>query len=743
MRGKFSVVGKRISKLDAVELATGKAEYLDDIELPGMLHVKMLGSPHAHANIKRINTCKAEKVPGVEKVVTLKDAPKIPFNPGFYYMDPKDKYIFDKKVRFVGEAVAVVAAVSEDVAEEALDLIDVEYEKLPEVLDPEEAMLPGSAKIHDVERNVAAYVTNEWGDIEKGFKEADHIFDDRYTTTRQVHAPIEPHACMASYKSGKLTIWSNTQIPFHVRSILAEIFGMPQNKIRVIAPFIGGGFGGKDEVILEPICTLLTLKTGKPVKLKLTRQEVFYLTTTRHPCIFELKTGVKNDGTLVARHIKAIVNTGAYASHGPAVAGSMGTREIGLFKSPNVKFEAHTVYTNSPVAGAFRGYGNPQHSFAVESQLDAIADKLGMDPVELRLKNIIKPGDLNPGTSNKLMSNDLKECIVRARKSIGWKQKLNNPGKDITKKRGVGIALLMHNTGAYPYIKEFSSAVVKLNDDGTVQILSGVVDIGQGIKTTVAQIVAEEIGTCFEKVSISPPDTEFVPVDRGTYASGSLYIGGEAARRAAADAKVQLLKKAAKMMRTKIVDLKVENGVISAKSKPTVKKSIGEVVGEETIIGKAAYIPPSNAPVFGAQVVEVEVDTERGDIKILKLVYAHDVGRAINPTIVEGQIEGGAVMGLGYALTEDLVLDSKGRPVNKNFTDYKLLHATDVPNIQPIIVESIEPTGPFAGKGVGEPSLVPTAPAVANAICRATGARIKELPLTSERVFKTLKNMID
>jgi len=739
MNERLFVVGKPVPKLDAIKLATGKAEFLDDIKLPGALHVKLLGSTCAHARIKKIDLGRAEKLPGVKGIVTYKDSPRVPFNPGFYYSQPKDRYIFDEKVRFVGEPVAAVAAVDEDVAEEAVNLIEVEYEELPAVFDPELAMKPDAPKIHGADTNVAAHVTREWGDIEKGFKEADYIFEGKYTTARQVHAPIEPHACAASYESGKLTIWTNSQIPFHVRSVVSEVFNMPQHRIRVITSFVGGGFGGKDEVILEPICALLAMKVGGTVKLKLTREEVFCATTTRHPSIIWLKTGVKKDGTLVARHVKVILNTGAYASHGPSVAGAMSTRELGLFKSPNVKFEADVVYTNSPIAGAFRGYGNPQQSFAVESQLDEIAEKLGIDRVELRLKNTIRLGDMNPGTGFRIESCGLEECIRRATEKIGWKQKSRDIESGKVKNRGLGIACLMHNSGGFPYIKEFSSAIVQINEDGSVQVMTGATDIGQGITTTVAQLVAEELGVSLEKVTVSRPDTEFVPMDRGTYASGELYISGQAARLAAADAKQQLLKKAAEVMKAKASDLEIVEGVVRLKKKPEVGKTIHEIIGEVAIVGRSAYTPPSNAPSFGAQCLELEVDPETGAIRVLNIAYAADVGRAINPMIVEGQIEGGAVMGMGFTLTENLVLDNRGRPINKNFTDYKLLHATDLPKIQPIIVESLEPSGPFAAKGVGEPALVPVAPAIANAIYQASGVRVKDLPITHDRLLKALK----
>jgi len=742
MCAKFSVVGKRSPKVGAVELATGKAKFTTDIGLPGMLYGKVLGSPHAHARIKKIDVSRAERLPGVVKVITYKDVPRVLFNPSVWYpnsLDPKDKYILNEKLRYFGEPVAVVVAVDEDTAEEALELIDVDYEALPAVFDPEEAMKPDAPKLHEFERNIAAHVMNSWGDLEKGFKESDYIFEDRYITSRQAHCSTEPHACLASYEDGKLTIFSGSQVHFKVRRLLSEIFNIPINSIRLISYYIGGGFGSRDEVILEPICALLAMKTGKPVKITMTRAEVFYATTTRHPAILNVKAGVKKDGTLVAMEVKGILNTGAYASHGPVVAGAMCFEDVGMYKTPNFSCDIYVVYTNTPIAGAFRGYGNSQMSFAIESHLDLIAAKLGIDPIEFRKKNVIKLGDVDRSYGYTLKSYGLEECIQKSLRKIAWKkEKIETT---TVKRRGVGMAINRQGSGAAPALEEFSGAFVKINEDGTVAVLSGAVDIGQGISTTMAQIVAEVIGVPVEYVKVSNVDTDFCPADRGTYASGCMYISGEAVRRAAEDAKKKLLDAAAKIMKVKAVDLEIVDGIVRVKGKPSVKKPIREVVPEEPIISAATFKATMSPPSFGVHFVEVEVDTETGGVKVLKAVCAHDVGRAINPAVVEGQIEGGFVQGMGYALIEDLLVDGNGKILNAGFQDYKTYRPCDLPEIESIIVETIGSNEAFAARGVGEAAIKPSAPAVANAIFDAIGVRIKDLPITSEKILRALKSL--
>jgi len=740
MGARLSVVGKRSPKIGADEIATGKSKYTTDIKVPGMLFGKMLGSPHAHAKIKSIDTARAEKLPGVKAVITHRDVPRVSFNPAVWYpnsLEPKDKYILNETVRSFGEPVVAVAAVDEDTAEEALELVKVEYEVLPAVFDPEEAMQPDAPKIHRFDRNVAAHVMNSWGDLERGFRESDHIFEEKYVTSRQAHCSMEPHACLADYDGGKLIIYTGSQAHFKVRRALSDIFGLPTNKIRLISYCIGGAFGSKDEMILEPICTVLAMKAGKPVKMTMNRAEVFYATTTRHPAVLYIKTGVKKDGILVAMEIKGFLNTGAYASHGPVVAGAMCFEDVGIYKTPNFSCDISCVYTNTPIAGAFRGFGNSQMAFAIESHIDSISTSLGIDPIEFRMKNVIKLGDIDRGSGLGLTTYGLDDCISKSLKKMSSGKKEMGPQM----RRGTGMAINKQGTGAAPSLEEFSGAFVKINEDGTVSLLSGVADMGQGISTTIAQIAADVIGVPLKSVTISNVDTDFCPADRGAYASGCMYIAGEAVRRAAEGAKSKLLDAASKALKVKPVDLEIADGVVRVKKKPSIKKLVKEVVPEEPIISAATFKATMSPASFGSHFIEVEVDMETGDVKVLKAVCTHDVGKAINPTVVEGQIEGGYVQGMGYALIEDLLVDNDGRVSNAGFQDYKTYRPSDLPEIESIIVEKIGPTEALAAKGVGEAATKPSTPAIANAIYKATGVRMRELPITSEKLLKAIKKI--
>lgn len=750
MREALRVVGKRLPKVDAIEKVTGSAKFTADMRLPGMLYGKVLRSPYAHAKVLRVDTSEAEKLPGVKAVLTIKDVPRIKYDPSDPLQSSRDQYIFDEKVRYVGEGVAAVAAVSEDAAEEALKLIRVDYEELPAVFDPAEAMKPDVPKIHPVERNIASHVPIAFGDVEKGFKEADYVFENRYVASRQKHCHLEPHACVVRFDyDRKITVWSSTQSPFRLRFILAKALDMPLGKIRVIAPHVGGGFGNKLYLGQhELVCTLLAKKTGRPVKIRYTRKEEFYTTTTRHPAIIELKTGVKKDGTLTAIQAKVIMNTGAYALFGSGVTW-VACYYIGgssLYRCPNIKVDGYCVYTNTPAAGAMRAFGGPQAHFAVESHMDMIAENLGIDPVELRLKNLVRIGDVDrlSGFYN-IRSCGLRECIEKGAERIGWKKKeWKHGGVNEARKRGMGMACMS-------MISELgvSAAFVKLNEDGSVNILTGATDIGQGSNTVLAQIVAEELGVRLEDVTVTSADTNLTPFDWGTLGSRITYIAGSAAKAAAADAKRQLLERAAKMLKADVKNLEIRDGRVYVKGSSEKGASISEVVwfsqyvdeAKAIILGRASYGPSEFPPAFGAHFAEVEVNTETGQVKVLRIVAVHDVGRAINPTLVEGQVEGALQMGIGYALTEELLFDKvTGKPLNPSFLDYKILTAKDMPEIEVIIIEPVDPTGPYGAKAVGEAACIPTAAAIANAVYNAIGIRCRELPITPEKILKALKS---
>jgi len=759
---ELSVVGKRLPRVDAIEKATGEAKYTVDIKLPGMLYGKVLRSPHPHARILKIDTSKARRLPGVRAVITAEDTPKIKFGHEGLGPDFEDQLpLADEKVRYIGDEVAAVAAVDNDTAEEALGLIEVDYEELPAVFDQEEAMKPGAPLIHEgVELNIAATLKFEEGDVEKGFKEADHIFEDRFTTQAQHHCCMEPHNTVAQFdRSGNLTVWSSTQSTFFLRRGLARVFAIPLGKVRVREVKVGGGFGGKCDFDVGSeacISAFLSKKSGNPVKLELTRKEDFIATRTRHPFITDIKTGVKKDGTLTARYIKVVEDNGAYNSAGPSVIAIGYVAGSSINRITNVKYEGYCVYTNKTFGGAFRGYGNPQVTFALESQMDIIAEKLGIDPLEIRLKNAVQPGDITP-CGWKITSCGVSECLQKAADGLNWKEKRRRRKA----KRGVGIANMIHvsDTRAYNFNWDGSAAFIKLHDDGTASLMTGEVDMGQGTYTVLAQIAAEELGVRLEDIRVIAMDTETTPLGLGAWSSRTTLAGGNGVKIAAADAKRQLLEVAAEKLEANIEDLEARSGRIYVKGSPEKGMSIAEAVRASqysaqrgNILGRGYYNAPnemvdhqtgrgniSPAYPFAAQAVEVEVDIETGKVKVLKFVAAHDLGKAINPVTAEGQIEGGVHMGLGYALTEGLVHDEKGKILNPSFTDYKMLNVFDMPPVKPILVETNDPEGPFGAKGLGEPVLVPTAAAIANAIYDAVGVRIKELPITPEKLLKALK----
>jgi len=756
----LSVVGRSLPRIEAAEKATGLAKYVADLQFPGMLYAKVLRSPYAHARINRISIEQAERLGGVKAIITHKDVPKVRYNSAFAverYAPTQnvprieDQYILNDKVRYVGEAVAVVAATEEETAERALGLIDVDYEELPPILDFEEAFKRDSPRIHDVENNVATYgkpIVFEYGDIAKGFAEADFVFEEKYKTSVQQQCPLEPHASIASYDtSGILTIWSSTQGPFMLRKLLSRALNMPLYRVRVIQPYVGGGFGAKTEMCEnEPFSALLSIKTRRPVKLTYTRMEEFCATRTRHPMSMSLMVGVKKDYLLSAIKAKALVGAGAYASHGPLVTSVIGSTLTRLYRCPNVRYEGYLVYTNTPVAGAFRGYGGPQGYFALECHMDAVARALGMDPLQFKLKNAVGQGDIDRGTGWTITSDGLRECAEKGAERIGWGKLRRQTG---TRRRGVGMAWVMWESGGRPHGVELSSVIVKMNEDGKATVLTGCPEIGTGTLTAIAQIVAEELGIRMEDTHVpTTVDTFYSPFDQGISATRSTYVIGEAAKRAAEEARTQLKKHASKLLSVQEDDLEIREGRIYSRMQPEKKTTVAEVArtfqylssGAATIIGRCSYEPSGNAPPFAVHFAEVEVDIETGEVDILRIVAAHDVGKSINPYMVEAQIEGGIAQGIGYALYEELLVNKKtGITLNPNFLDYKVPTSVDIPEIDIIIVESNDPTGPFGAKGVAETGTVPVAAAIANAVYDAIGVRIKELPVTPEKIARALQ----
>ena len=751
MDESFLTVGKSVRRIDAVEKVTGNAKYAPDIRLENMLHAKLLRSPHAHARVKHIDTFRAEKLPGVRGIATIEDVPKVVEYWFFLRTEKKSREMFlrDNVVRFIGDPVLAIAAEDEETAEEALSLVEVEYEPLPVLLDPFEAIKEENIKIHR-RGNIAFQVTKTYGDIEKGFREAEIIIENTYRTSKQKHASLEPiGTVVADYKAnGKLTVYSSTQLPHWSQVYLSSALGLPMNKVRIIKPPTGGAFGARCGLIhgLEVMSAWLSRKTNRPVRMSFNREEDFIATETRHPMTIKMKTGATQDGILVANDIEIISDVGGYGTQYIGVIADCLSTGVGLYQIPNVRFAGTAVFTNKSLSGAFRGYGNPQMNFAQESQMDILAEKLDMDPLEFRLRNYRGLGEIDPVFNDEIRSNGLKECLEKGAKSFGWQEKRKRELSRETKKRGAGMSVMLHGTGAAGALPDPASAIVMINVDGSVNLITAASDDGQGNRTVLAQIASEVLGIEFEQISVSEPDTDVTPLDGGTHGSRQTYSGGLAVKQAATEARKKLLDFASKELSVSADQLDTHGGVISDLNNPNNrialsnlmrKVQIGDMSNCQQVIGMASGVAPAMPGYYGACFAEVEVDTETGEVRVLKLTAAYDVGRAINPELVKGQITGGGVMGIGWALTEELLIKD-GRILNGNFADYRLLRACDVPELESIIIESNEPTGPFGAKGVGEGSMVCVASAIANAIYNAVGVRMNELCITQEKILQAL-----
>ncbi len=745
---KSHVLGISVPRLDGPEKVTGKAKFGADIYLPRMLHGKILRSQYSHARIYGIRTEKAEKLPGVKAVVTWKDAPEV--ITGMYQNDWRA--FAKEKVRYLGDVVAAVAAVDEETASEALELIDVEYEELPAVFDPIEALSPGAPVVHDAfPGNVGARRRIRKGDVEQVFKTAELVFEDTFKTQMVDHCQIEPHVAVADFGvSGRLTIWASTQAPFNNRFLLSQILQIPMNKIRIITTHIGGAFGGKQDLMVEPSCALLARKTGRPVKIVVDRKDEFIASTVRHPFLMTYKTAVSSQGKILARQIRLVQDFGAYNDLGEGVLRYATMMAAGPYRIDDVWIDAVGVYTNQQVGGVVRGVGVPQVCFAGESQLDQIAYEIGIDPYHLRMINAVEDGDAS-ANGQIFVGIGYKETLRRAMEESGYR---TQSGK---KDHGFGIASMIYTCGGAGR-HDYSSAVVKSNEDGTFVVLTGAPDVGQGARTALAQIAAEELGARFEDFWVDFPDTDLSPVDLyGANATRVTYVAGNAVKAAAADAKIQLLAGAAQKWKIEAGRLEIVGGKIFEKGNPESLGNLGDLIAEMhrpmglTVIGKGSYhttgvpLDPETGQshnvdlfLFATHVAEVEVDPVTGCVKVLNIWAAHDVGKAVNPRNVEGQIEGGIQMGLGFGLTEEIVREN-GKTLNPSFLDYKLFTAVDMPRIKPIIVEVPEPLGPFGARGIGEATTIPTAAAIANAVFNAVGLRMKELPMTPEKILRGLK----
>jgi len=779
-------VGKPEPKVDAIKLAMGRPAFTADMEMRGMLIAKVLHSPHAHARIISIDAAEARELPGVAAVLTHEDIPRVVYStagqsdpiPG-----PLDTFSLDHIVRFVGDRVAMVAAETEAIAVEALKRIKVEYEVLPAILDSRDAMKEGAVRIHtepeyvpfadsDPSRNLAAEIRIDIGDVEKGFSEADLIIEGDYEVPKVQMASIEPHVVVTYWdEDDRLVIRTSTQVPFHVRRQLAPVLNLAPKRIRVIKPRIGGGFGGKQEVLVEDVAAHLTIATNRPVRYEYTRAEEFFAARSRHPMKIHMKTGVKSDGTITANEMYALSDTGAYGCHALTVTGNTGHKAMALYvgdgvyrESPNIRFYADIVYTNTPPSGAYRGYGVPQGYWAVERHMERVIRTLGVDSLAFRLKNTLRAGELHPFSTawsegrepqpEIINTCGLEACVEQGAAAIGWLEKYRNadwhevPGKPHLR-RGIGVATVMQGT-AIPYL-DMGGASLKINDDGSFNLLVGATDLGTGSDTVLAQQAAEILGVPIEDILVYSSDTDFTPFDKGAYASSTTYISGAAVVRAAEQVAERIRIRAARMIEKDggnpvrpehilLEDRRAWAPDGRSVSHADVALNALHHEDQEQIMGIGSFMSPVSPPPFAAQFAEVEVDVDTGRVDVKKLVMAVDAGVIVNPLTASGQIEGGMTQALGYAVCEEMLYDEKGHPRETDFSTYHIFSAEEMPELETIFVETFEPSHPFGVKAVAEIPMNGVAPAVGNAVFDACGAEVVRAPITPERVWRALQD---
>ncbi len=758
------VVGKNVTKIDAFKLARGEPVYTDDYRPEGLLYAKVLRSPHAHARILAVDVTKALEFEGVVDVIWHQDVKAIAHTrAGQSYPEPSpyDTFVLPQKVRFIGDRVAVVAAESAVIAERALELIDVKYEVLPAITDMDEALERTDVLIHEDpdprgiseggRSNVAARIDKQVGDVDAALKACDQVVERTYILPRIQASHIEPHVSIAWVdEDQRLIVRTSTQVPFHLRRMLARILEMPEAKIRVIKPRVGGGFGDKQELVIEDLVSILALRTQRPVRLEFTREEELIAARYRHPQRIHMTTGVMNDGTIVANRMQVLADTGAYGSHALTVQGNTGQKVLPMYPVANIHFKVDCVYTNNPNSGAFRGYGAPQGCFALERNIDEVAKVLGMDPLELRKKNHIRLGDTDPlsaklgegreGLVRVVNSTGLVEAIELGAQSIGWGHK--RPVSEPHLKRGLGMALAMQGSGIAGV--DWGAATVKLNDDGSVNLSVGATDIGQGSDTVLAQLCAEELGITCEQVMVLSSDTDLTPFDVGAYASSTTYISGGAVVKAAVKVREQLAEVLAGHWECEAETIVfADNQATAPDGRTMTMQEVALFALYKAMIQPMAtesHMSNDSPPPFAAQFADVEVDEETGRVYLRKFVSAVDCGTVIHPIMAEGQIEGAVAQGIGYALFEEVLLDRNGKVLNPNFLDYKIACTLDMPEMETFLVETDEPTGPQGAKAAGEVPMDGPAPAILNAICDAVGISLSQLPATAERVWRSCRN---
>jgi len=760
-----ALVGTSVTRVDALEKVSGAAVFGPDVKLVGMLYGKTLRSPHAHARIVSINLDKVRKLPSVRAVVTGADMPGVLGGEAVKDMP----FLAQGKVRYEGEPVAAVAAEDEATAIRAVQLIEVLYDELPVVADALSALEKGAPLIHEGLENYArigvikpvaksnVITVNEYtkGDIEQGFKESDEVFEDEFRSQTVHHAPLEPHSAVAQVDvNGRIVVWVPNDSPHRLRKDLADALHVRLDRVRVISTYVGGGFGGKGGLKAEPIAVALAMKANhRPVKVVFSREEVFQATLVRHATVVRIKTGVKRDGTLMAREVRIVWDTGAYAEKGPTVCSQATAAAAGPYRVPHVHLIGECVYTNGPVAGAYRGYGTPQLAWACESQMDTIAKKLGIDPLEIRLRNILREGDIN-AVGHPVHSAGVEDCLKQVAQAIGWLERDRYPRvTDEGRYVGFGIACGAKNTKT----PSGSEAALFLHQDGSLTIVTASVEIGQGVRTILAQIACGVLGLPIENVSYSQPDTDSTPFDASTTSSRTTFHMGNAVKLAAEDLKRQLQQLAATVFGCQVNQVMVEGGKAWTVEDPQRSLTYPELLQKQygagtSLTGKGFYYPqsetgkafhgsPSLFWMYGAHAVQVEVDPKTGRVQVKRVAASADTGRPINPVNCLQQIEGGAVHAVGTTLMEELIVDRQGHMVNPNFHDYRIPTAMDAPEILASFAEAPHREGPFGAKGMAEIVTTSVLPAIGNAIEDAVGVRIRDLPIRSDKIWRALKDM--
>jgi len=762
---RFDVVGHNEPKVDAHALITGKPVFVADMELDGSLHIAFLTSPHAHARITDIDVSDAEALDGVVLVLTYENTPTTMYTTagqGYPEPSPYDTRMFNPTVRFVGDRVAAVAAETPEIAEAATRLIHVTYEALPTVLSIDEALAPDApvihpeedaTGIHDAAHNIVSVVKVDVGSVEAGLTASPVVVDTTCETQYAQHVPIEPHVVQGYLDNdGRLVLVTSTQVPFHVRRIVARVLDTPVHQIRVIKPRVGGGFGAKQEILLEDVVGLVTLRTGRPSLAVLSRSAEFVSSRTRHPMRVRVRLGAGDDGILQSVDMAVISNTGAYGSHGLTVMSNAGSKTLPLYnKAAHVRYDGRTVYTNLPVGGAYRGYGATQGYFALETAMDELAEALGMDPVEVRRRNHIRVGETSPifaaigegkpGVEQIVKSCELERCIDIGVERIGWNAKRGARRRNGSWVHGVCMSIHMQGSGIADV--DMAAATIKMNDDGSFNLLIGATDLGTGSDTILGQIAAEVLGVPLEKIIVYSSDTDMTPFDVGAYASSTTYVSGNAVRRAAEQVRMQIAGVASAMLGEDVEGIHLHDEAAIGASGATVTLediALRSLYGtdQEQIGATASFVGDESPPPFLASFAEVAVDVDTGQVKVIDYVAVVDCGVAINPHAAEGQVEGAIANGIGYALTEEMLISSHGRVRNPTLFDYKIPAAPDLPRIQAILVDSYEPTGPMGAKSVAEIGINAPIPTIANAIYDAVGVRLKNSPFTAERVLAAL-----